>query len=67
VTRPVPTEDQCLLCGADALTYADLCDRCAGVVLECADRVAASMVTVIDGPAGAAVIRIAGQLELDDQ
>lgn len=34
--------DQCLLCGGDATTYADLCDTCAGVVQATADRVAAS-------------------------
>lgn len=57
-TGPVEDLDQCLLCGAEATTFSDLCDHCAGVVQAVADRVAARVVAELSV--------IPGQLELDD-
>jgi hypothetical protein len=69
--------DQCLLCGGQAHAYSedgghtlevwDLCRRCNAAFVAAAERVAATLPTVLEGPAADAVVRIAGQLELDDQ
>lgn len=52
----------CLLCGQDAETYADLCDHCARIVQSVADRVADRVL------AGGlpSITQVPGQLTMDD-
>jgi hypothetical protein len=57
--------DQCLLCGAAADTYADLCDPCAATVQAVAHRVAAAVLAA-RLPAGVTVVQVPGQLELGE-
>ncbi len=68
------TAHSCLLCGGpvkvkrvrgESVVW-DLCDPCNGVFAASAERVAARLVPVIDGPTGAAVVHMVGQLELED-
>lgn len=54
-------EYQCLLCGEEAETYVDLCDRCAAVFAATAARVAAATIA-----ARTTVVIIPGQLALEN-
>lgn len=66
----------CLLCGGHAHAYSedgghtvevwDLCRSCNQAFVAAAERVAATLPNVVDGPTGAALHVLIGQLDLDD-
>jgi len=65
VVPDVEDAPDCLLCGKGCETYADLCDRCAGVFARCADRIAARVAAALVSAADPEIIP--GQLTLEDR
>lgn len=63
---PALPEHQCLLCGEEAETFVDLCDRCNRTFVATAERVAAAVLAA-RLPRGVVVEHVAGQLELDGE